>query len=346
MTGNQHSHDGEPRVHGTVGHAGGTLSDSLDAVAAANALDPTAAAPLHHAHSHAHAHDHGPVDPDLAESRDGVRVLMISLLILGLTAAAQILVVVLTGSVALLADTVHNVGDALTAVPLAIAFLLARRAPTARFAWGLGRAEDLAGLVIVGLIAFSGLFALEQSIARLVHPHTPHHLAAGIGAGVLGFVGNELVATYRIRQGTRMHSAALVADGQHARVDGFTSLSVALGLILVWAGIELADPVIGIVISLVIARITWNTARQVGIRLLDGIEAEYLDPIHEHVAAALPADALMAVRARWFGHVIHVEVAVDPAHLTHAQLTTLAAQLEQRLRDAGTRARRVAVVIG
>lgn len=302
-----------------------------------------------HEHSHGiwpfgHSHDHGPVDPDLAESREGVRVLLISLTLLGITAIAQAIIVVLTGSVALLADTVHNVGDALTAVPLALAFVLSRRPPSARFAWGLGRTEDLAGLIIVVLIAFSGAFAFYQSVDRLLHPYTPTHLAAGIAAGFVGFVGNELVAGYRIRQGKRMASAALIADGQHARIDGFTSLSVALGLILVAGGFPIADPLIGIAISIVIARITWNTAKQVGVRLLDGIETEHMVEVRGVIEEELPDGALQGLRGRWFGHVIHLDVQVDTAAIAPSRLHGLGDELLAALRGAGTRVRAVDVV--
>ena len=272
-----------------------------------------------------------------------MRVLLISFGILALTAVGQAIVVWLTGSVALLADTVHNVGDALTAVPLALAFQLARRAPTRRFGYGLGRTEDLAGLAIVVLIGISGVVAFVASVERLIHPSTPRYLVAGMLAGVLGFVGNEVVAIYRIRQGRRMHSAALIADGQHARIDGYTSLSVAIGLLLVQLGIQLADPIIGLLISLVIARITYTTARDVGIRLLDGIEPAHLDAISATVATNVPGESLAAVRGRWVGHVIHVEVELRADEVDARDLIGLADRLEAALRAAGTRARRVTV---
>src|SRR5215210_9478292 len=201
--------------------------------------------PEHHGHDHGdhgHGHAHGAVDASILESREGVRVLAISLALLGLTACAQLFVVILTGSAALLADTIHNFGDALTAVPLAAAFILARRPPNARYPYGLNRAEDLAGLFIVAAIAFSGGFALYQSIQRLIDPTRPSHLLAGMIAGALGFLGNEAVAVYRIRQGKKMESAALVADGYHARTDGFTSLAVVVGLGAVWLGFDAGDP--------------------------------------------------------------------------------------------------------
>jgi cation diffusion facilitator family transporter len=293
-------------------------------------------------HDHDHGHDHGPVDPDLAESREGVRVLMISLVLLALTAIAQAVVVYLTSSVALLADTVHNVGDALTAIPLAIAFILSRRPPSTRFPYGLGRTEDLAGVVIVALIGFSGLFTLYQSIDRLINPREVSYVLAGVLAGLVGFIGNEAVALYRIRQGRKMSSAALVADGQHARVDGLLSLSVAASLLLYWAGFELADPLAGLVIALIIGRITWNSARDVGLRLLDGIEPEELERIRQAVLHVVPEADLADVRARWLGHVIAVDVAIR----TGAEgVHVLAPELERVIRQHSHRVRTVNLVL-
>lgn len=296
-----------------------------------------------HAHSHAHAHEHGLIDADLAESREGVRVLMISLVLLGITAIAQAVVVYYTSSVALLADTVHNFGDALTAIPLAIAFVLSRRPPSQRFPHGLGRTEDLAGVMIVVLIGFSGVFALYQSIDRLFNPQEINYLWAGVAAGVVGFIGNEAVAMYRIRQGRKMHSAALIADGKHARVDALLSLSVVLGLLLVAAGIPIADPIVGLVISAIIGRITWNAARDVGLRMLDGIEPETLDDIRSAALAHVPAESLLDVRARWLGHVIHAEITVDAVWaLAHPGLDRL---VDADVREAVGRVRHVSMAV-
>ncbi|PZS39346.1 MAG: hypothetical protein DLM62_08760, partial [Pseudonocardiales bacterium] len=196
----------------------------------------------HHGHGHGHGwwhdlshlitHSHDSaekVDAAMETSRDGIRALWISLAVLGATATVQGLVVAASGSVALLGDTLHNVADALTAVPLGIAFLFGRRAATRRYTYGFGRAEDLAGIVIVAIIAASAALAGYQAIGRLLHPADVSHLLAVSAATVIGFVGNETVARYRIRVGRRIGSAALVADGLHARTDGFTSLAVLLG---------------------------------------------------------------------------------------------------------------------
>lgn len=295
---------------------------------------------FHHG-GRARDHAHGGVDPEVLESRQGVRTLAISLAVLGATALAQAVVVALTGSVALLADTIHNFGDALTAVPLGAAFILARRPPSPRFPYGLKRTEDLAGLAIVGAITFSAGVALYESILRLVHPSRPGHLLAGVLAGALGFVGNELVAVYRIRQGRKMGSAALVADGFHARVDGLASLSVVIALGAVAAGAKIADPIVGVLVSCLILWIAWRAAREVGRRILDGIEPETLDAIRSAVEAELDgAGGLEGLRARWVGHEIHAELRLAPrSGASAADLLELLERIERRLEHEAPRVR-------
>lgn len=204
-------------------------------------------------HGHGRGHSHGLVDPSIVRSRAGVRAVSASLVILGLTALAQAVLFVLTDSVALLADLIHNVGDALTAVPLGIAFLLRS-----------ARGEKLAGLAVVLAIFVSACVALWQSVERLLNPQELSYLWVVAAAGALGFVGNEIAAQVRLRAGRRLSSPALVADGNHARVDGFVSLGVVASAIVVALGIELADPLIGLAITLVILKITldsWRTVR-------------------------------------------------------------------------------------
>lgn len=211
-----------------------------------------------HGHSHGpggHGHSHGLIDPSIVRSRDGVRVVAASLGVLGATAAAQAVVFVLTDSVALLADTIHNVGDALTAVPLGIAFFLRSV-----------RGEKLAGQAVVLAIFISAMVALWQSIERLVNPQELDYLWAVAAAGVLGFVGNEIAARMRIRAGRRLESPALIADGNHARVDSFVSLGLVASAIVVALGLEIADPLIGLGITLVILKITWDSWRTVNAR--------------------------------------------------------------------------------
>ena len=255
-----------------------------------------------------HDHGHGGVDPAILRSREAMRMLVLSLAVLGVTAAFQLVIVVLSGSVALLADSVHNVGDALTAVPLAIAFVLVRRPRTECLSYGWGRAEDFAGLAVVVIILFSAVYAAYESIGRLIDPAAPSHLLATAIAGVVGFIANEWVAVYRIRAGKRIGSAALVADGYHARVDGFTSIAVVLGVIGVAAGFELADPIVGIAISLVILRIVWQSMRTIGLRAMDGIEAGTIDTIATSAGDVDGVREVADVRARWLGHGIRAEL--------------------------------------
>jgi cation diffusion facilitator family transporter len=205
-----------------------------------------------HEHAHGHGHSHGLVDRSILRSRDGVRTVAISLAILGVTALAQAAVFALSGSVALLADTIHNLGDALTAVPLGIAFLLRS-----------ARGERVAGMFVVAAILVSACVALYETAQRFLHPEHPTHLAILAAAGVAGFAGNELAARVRLRGGRRLDSPALVADGNHARVDGYVSLSVVASAACVWAGAQVADPLIGLAITLVILRITWQSWRVV-----------------------------------------------------------------------------------
>jgi len=208
-----------------------------------------------HSHSHEHGHTHGLVDPSIVRSRAGVRAVTLSLGVLGATALGQAVVYVLTDSVALLADLIHNVGDALTAVPLGIAFILRS-----------ARGEKLAGLAVVLAIFISACVALWQSIERLLHPEDLSYLWAVAAAGAIGFVGNEIAAQVRLRAGRRLASPALIADGNHARVDGFVSLGVVASAIVVALGVELADPLIGLGITVVILRITWDSWRTVRAR--------------------------------------------------------------------------------
>jgi cation diffusion facilitator family transporter len=268
-------------------------------------------------------------------SRDGLRALWISLVGLGVTAAGQAVVVVLSGSVALLGDTLHNLADALTAVPLAIAFLLGRRAATRAYTYGFGRAEDLAGILIVGVIAASAVAAGWTAIDRLLHPAQVSHLPYVAAAGLVGFAGNELVAQYRIRVGRRIGSAALVADGLHARTDGFTSLAVIAAAGGAWAGWGWADPVVGLAITVAIAYVLKDAARQVYRRLMDAVEPALVDRAEATLRTIHGVRDVAAVRLRWIGHRLHAEadivlaadlslqaaheIAADAAHqLTHA----------------------------
>ena len=221
-----------------------------------------------HSHSHAggHGHSHGLVDPSIKRSRDGLRAVGWALLVLGLTAVAQTLVFVASGSVALLADLIHNFGDAATAIPLAIAFALRS-----------ARAERVAGLAVVLAILVSACVAGYEAVARLIEPRDVEHVGALAAAGALGFAGNWIAALIRSRAGRRLHSPALVADGAHARADAYVSLAVVGSALAVAVGLQIADPIIGLVITLVILRITWDSWKTVRADDGHGVAARSLD---------------------------------------------------------------------
>lgn len=261
-----------------------------------------------------HGHTHGAVEPALLDSERGIRTVKWSLAAMFVTALLQVVVVAFTGSVALLADTIHNFGDALTAIPLWIAFALSRRPPTRRFTYGYGRAEDLAGLAIILMILISAIIAGYESIDRLLNPQEVRNLWAVALAALIGLAGNEGVAYYRIRVGRQIGSAALVADGYHAAVDGLTSLAVLVGAIGVWLGYPLADPIVGLVITATIFKILWDSAKPVFQRLLDGVDPEVLDEIDHTVTHIPDVRGINEVRVRWLGHRMHAElnIAVEP----------------------------------
>ncbi|AXK34896.1 cation transporter [Streptomyces armeniacus] len=271
-------------------------------------------------------------DAALETSREGLRTLWISLAVLGATAAVQAAIVALSGSVALLGDTVHNVADALTAVPLGIAFVLGRRAANRRYTYGYGRAEDLAGIVIVAVIAASACLAAYAAVDRLLHPRDVDHLWAVSGAALAGFAGNEWVARYRIRTGRRIGSAALVADGLHARTDGFTSLAVLLGAGGVALGWHAADPVVGLLITVAILFVLRDAAREIYRRLMDSVDPALVEAAEDALRAVPGVRGTGQVRLRWIGHALRAEadIVVD-AHLTVVRAHELAVAAEHAL---------------
>lgn len=290
-----------------------------------------------HTHDHGHGHHHGggwwsrvrhaaaellgghshdaadQVDAALEADARGRRALWISLAALGVTALLQAVVVLFTGSVALMGDTMHNVADAATAIPLLIAFWLARRPPNDRYTYGYGRAEDLAGLFVVAMIALSSILAAWQAIDRLINPREVSHLWAVAVAGVIGFAGNELVARYRIRVGRQIGSAALVADGLHARTDGFTSLAVVLGAGGVAVGLPWADPVVGLLIAIAILGVLRSAVKQVGARLMDAVSPELVANARAVIAGTDGVQGVRVLRLRWIGHTLHAEADVTIA---------------------------------
>lgn len=273
--------------------------------------------PDHEYHSKDHAHDHSGMVIDLtaASTERGVWVVKWSFLGLLGTALVQAIIVALSGSMALLADTVHNFADAATAIPLWTAFACSRLKPSRRFSYGYGRVEDLAGGAIVLTILASAVVVGYQSVLRLLRPEPVEYVWAVALASVVGFLGNEFVARFRIKVGHEIGSAALVADGYHARVDGLTSLAVLVGAAGVWLGYPLADPFVGFLITLVILALVWQSARTIFTRMLDGVEQGVLEAAEEVTHQAPGVREVAEVRARWSGHRLHLEVnvAVDPA---------------------------------
>ena len=266
--------------------------------------------------THAHpgpSHLHGVVDPAIVTTARGLWAIKWSCVALLVTACVQLVVVALSGSVALLADTMHNFGDAATALPLGVAFLLARRKPSERFTYGLGRFEDLAGMVIVLIMALTALVAGYEALSRLIHPQPVAHLGTVMVASVLGFLGNEAVALFRLKVGQDIGSAALIANGYHARVDGLTSLAVLVGSVGVWLGYPVADPVVGLLITAVILWLVWQSGTMVLIRASDGVAPEMITELR-HAAAHVPGvQVVTAVQARWVGHHLRAEVSIAVA---------------------------------
>lgn len=281
-----------------------------------------------------HGHTHSVIDPSLFSTERGVQALKWSLGGLMATAVLQIVVVYFTGSVALLADTIHNFGDALTALPLWVAFRVGTWKPTKRFTYGFGRVEDLAGAFIIFMILVSAVVAANESLLRLANPQPVQNVWAVALAAIIGFIGNEAVAWYRIKVGKEIGSAALVADGYHARTDGLTSLAVLVGAIGVWLGYPLADPLVGLLITGAILRIAWTSGKQVAARMLDGVEPEVVQEI-EHAAEHVPGvQSVNGVRVRWLGHRLHTElnVAVE-ASLTVEQGHAIAKETQHELME-------------
>ncbi|HSK65746.1 MAG TPA: cation diffusion facilitator family transporter, partial [Anaerolineales bacterium] len=250
---------------------------------------------------HSHGHQEAALDPNLATDK-GIWALKISFAVLIVTAAFQVVIVVISDSVALLADTIHNFSDALTAIPLGLAFWLSRRARNGRYTYGYGRAEDLAGVVIVLMIAYSAFEAIRHSVLRFFNPEPINNLAWVAAAAIIGFLGNELVAVFRIRVGKQIGSAALVADGYHARTDGFTSLAVLAGAIGVWLGYPTLDAIVGLGIGVAILGIVWKTAKDMWQRMMDAIDPEIYQKFKQTASGVEGVMDVHSAALRWVGH--------------------------------------------
>jgi cation diffusion facilitator family transporter len=312
----------------------------------------------HHTHSHNHHHDHSPhshnlwkriaaifhlpghshdhgelaLDQAFIDNEASIRTVWLALAALTLTSILQIIIVVWSGSIALFADTVHNIGDGLNSIPLLIAFYLARRVATRRYTYGFARAEDIAGIFIVLSIAFSAGVVFWESFQKSINPEPLANLGWVAAAAVVGFLGNEAVALLQIRVGRKIGSAALVADGLHARTDGLTSLAVLLAAGGSWLGFPMVDPIIGLLIGVAILFITRDAAVAVWYRLMDAIDPEILTQAEQVVQRHAVVKDVRRLRMRWIGHRLHAEVtiSVEP-HLTTMQSHDIAEQVRHDL---------------
>ncbi len=255
-----------------------------------------------------HSHDSADnIDDALEGSKEGIRAVRNSLLVLGGAAILQLFIFSLSGSIALLADTIHNFADASTAIPLWLAFSLGKKAANKQYTYGFGRAEDIAGIFVIFMIAGSSLLAFWEAFQRLLHPQPVTHLIWVAIAAIIGFLGNEIVAQYRIRTGNKIGSAALIADGYHARTDGFTSLAVLIGAGGVWLGFPQADPIVGLLITIAIAFVLKDAAIQVWHRLMDAVDPELLEKVTHAASHVTGVEKVSNIRMRWVGHSLYAE---------------------------------------
>jgi len=269
---------------------------------------------LLHLDAHSHGHDDLAADPAFRDNAAGIRTVWLALAAMVLTSIVQLAILSVSGSVALLGDTVHNIGDGLNSIPLLVAFYVVRRAATRRYTYGFGRAEDLAGVVIVLSIAFSAGLILWESFQKLLHPQPLANLGWLVVAGVVGFLGNETVALLQIRMGKRIGSAALVADGLHARSDALTSLAVLAAAAGSWLGYPIIDPLVGLLMGVIVLFVAWDAAKAVWYRLMDAIDPGLLAEAETIARGQSGVLALKRLRMRWVGHRLHAEahIAVDP----------------------------------
>ncbi len=257
-----------------------------------------------------HSHGEINIDPALEANERGLWALKISVAVLAVTALIQVFIVAISGSVGLLADTIHNFSDALTAIPLGIAFILGRRLATRRYTYGYGRAEDVAGVIIILMILASALVAAYESYQKLVHPQPLENVLWVMVASVVGFIGNEAVGVFRIRVGREIGSAALIADGQHARIDGFTSLAVFLGALGSALGFPIADPIVGLLITIAILFIVKDTVVIMWQRLMDAVEPGLVKGIEDTARQVQGVEGVSDTRVRWLGHRLLAEMHV------------------------------------
>jgi cation diffusion facilitator family transporter len=284
---------------------------------------------------HTHSHSAPRADRALESSERGIWALKVSLAGLGLTAIFQVVIVLISGSAALLADTIHNFADALTALPLWIAFVVGRRPPNRRYTYGYRRAEDIAGIFILLVMVGSAALVAWESYRKLVSPEPLNNLGWVVAAAVIGFLGNELVAIFRIRVGREIGSAALEADGLHARTDGLTSLAVLIGAIGVWLGFPQADPIIGLLITIPILQVVWGAAKTIWERLMDAVDPHLVDAVERGARRVSGVQSVENVRVRWLGHNLEAELrtGVD-SQISTAESHAIAQEVEHALLHA------------
>ncbi len=288
-----------------------------------------------HLPGHAHTHARPASADPLYTNELGIRTVKLALAALGLTTLLQLLIYLASGSVALLADTVHNLGDALNSVPLWVAFVLARRAANRRYTYGYGRAEDLAGLLIVVSIAFSAGYILWESIQKFIHPEPLENLGWVAAAALIGFLGNEFVAVLQIQVGRRIGSEAMITDGRHARADGLTSLAVLIAVAGTWLGYPIVDPIIGLLIGLAIVFITRDAVIAMWYRLMDAVDPALVERAEETIRRDADVQAVDGLRMRWVGHRLHLEATLALApQLTTAVAATITARVRHELLHA------------
>ena len=287
----------------------------------------------HAEHGHGgHGHEHGRVDADLYGNRAGLRAVQISTAGMFIVAAIQFAIAGIGGSAGLFADALHNLGDVLTTVALWIAFVIARRAANQRYTYGYHRTEDLAGIFIVLVIIASAVAGAVESILELTSGAPPTQLPLSMAAALVGVAGNELLAQYKISVGKRINSVPLIADGQHSRIDGLTSLAAFVGLIGVALGLPIADPIAGLVITVVILTVVYSTTRSVLQRLLDAVDSRVVPSIVSIASEVPGVEAVNDVRARWVGHTLNVAMNIEvDAELTLVKAHAIAEEVRHRL---------------
>ena len=324
-----HHHDHDDHDHGQE-HDHGEHGHDHDGHEHAHDLEEQEG---HGEHGHGgHGHEHGRVDADLYGNRAGLRAVQISTAGMFIVAAIQFAIAAIGGSAGLFADALHNLGDVLTTVALWIAFVIARRAANQRYTYGYYRAEDLAGVFIVLVIIASAVAGAVESILKLTSGSVPTQLLLSMAAALVGVAGNELLAQYKISVGKRINSVPLIADGQHSRIDGLTSLAAFVGLIGVALGFRIADPIAGLVITVVILTVVYSTTRSVLQRLLDAVDSRVVPSIVSIASEVPGVEAVNDVRARWVGHTLNVAMNIEvDAELTLVKAHAIAEEVRHRL---------------